>query len=140
MSANPANRLAPMPGPKRRRAAATVLAVAALSLGLGACGGSDEDVQIPPENADALLQTLSDIRAKVEAGDCTSATTDASQFIEGINALPKDVGADTKEELREAGENLQAMTQDPSECQDSDDEEEAPEPEVGPSGVEGEQG
>jgi hypothetical protein len=124
--------------PKSTRRAATI-ALAVVALGMSACGGSDDEVEIPAQNADVLLQTLSDVRAAVEAGECTSATTDATQFVEAVNSLPKEVGEQTKNQLREAGENLRAMTQDPAECQEPE-EEEPVEPEIGASGVEGEQG
>jgi len=111
--------LAAMPGPARRRVAA--IALAALALGAAGCG-SDDEATIPQENAEALLALLSQVETSADRGDCTSATTDATQFVQGVNALPKEVGADTKEELRKAGENLVAMTRDPSKCEEPDEE------------------
>ena len=136
MSPESANTLAPMPGPRRRLAATAALAAAVL--GLAACGSSD-DGTIPPDDAEAMLATLSSVQENVDNGECTSATTDATQFVETVNLLPKDVGAETKEELRAAGENLVEMTQDETKCAEPG-EDPVEDPDTGASGVEGEQG
>jgi hypothetical protein len=108
------------------------LALATLALGLGACGSGDEEGTIPQENSDALLAALAEVERNVESGDCTSATTDAQQFVGLVNDLPKEVGAGVKEDLRLAGENLVSKTQDSDQCQAADEPE--PEPDTGATG------
>jgi hypothetical protein len=90
------------------------------ALGLGACG-SDDDGTIPQGEADALLATLTEIESSVEDGDCTTATTDATQLVSQVNALPKEVGEETKSLLRDAANNLVALTQDPTKCEEPDE-------------------
>jgi hypothetical protein len=134
MSPGSRNTLAAMPGPRRRLAATA--AIAAAALGLAACG-SEDDGTIPRDDAEAMLAFLSEVQSAVDAGACTSATTDASQFVEAVNQLPKDVGTETKEELRAAGENLVEMTQDETKCAEPDED---PPPDTGTTGIGGEQG
>jgi hypothetical protein len=115
-----AHRLALPMSPTIRSALAAGAAATALGLGLGACG-SDSDGTIPPDQADALLAALTQVQESVEARDCTAAQTDARQFVEQVNALPREVGEETKNTLREAGNNLVAQTQDPAKCEEPDD-------------------
>lgn len=131
------HRLAAMSKSKRRRA--TSAAFAAAMMGLAGCGGSGDEGTIPSQNADELLQQLSLVETNVADGNCTTATTEAQQFVLAVNALPKDVGAETKEGLRDAGENLVAMTQDPAECEEAE-EDEVIEPDTGATGLSGEEG
>jgi hypothetical protein len=121
------------------RRLATMIALAALSLGLAACG-EDEEGTIPRENAEILLQHLSGVEESVDAGDCTAATTNATQFVAAVDALPKEVGAETKDSLRQAGENLQAMTQDPGKCEEPAEEEPTTTTDEGATGFSGEEG
>jgi hypothetical protein len=119
MRDNPVTRLAhPM---SRRPGSSLALALVLSALGLAACG-SDEGGTIPQDDADALLATVDQVEASVDAGDCTTATTDATQLVTQINALPKEVGEETKAELRDAANNLAALTQDPTECEEPDEE------------------
>ncbi len=129
--------LAPMPGSARRRAAAAVLAAAAL--GLAGCGSGDDAGTIPQDDSEALLAALSQVQSDVDSGNCAIATTHATQFVDGVNGLPKEVGVKTKEELRKAGENLVNMTQDPVKCEEPD-EETTTDPDTGASGFSGEDG
>jgi hypothetical protein len=98
---------------------ALVLALSAL--GLGACGSGDEG-SIPQDDAEALLATLSEVEESAEAGDCTTATTDATQLVNEVNLLPKEVGEETKADLRDAANNLVELTRDPTKCKEPDDE------------------
>jgi hypothetical protein len=104
-------RLAAVPTPGRR-ALSTALALAAA--GLGACGS--EDGTIPPQDAEALLAQLEEVEAAVEDGNCTSAQTDVSQLTAEVNALPKEVGVETKDSLRRLSENLSELVNDPEQC------------------------
>ena len=127
MTANGTNRLARV-RPKGQAALAAALAAAAL--GVGACGSGDEKT-IPRSDAEALLATLAEIEQKVEEGDCSSALTDATQFVAQVNSLPRDVGVETKEALREGGQNLIKLGED--ECQEQAPP--VPDPDTGTTGA-----
>lgn len=124
-----------MPRPGRR---STALLIVISALGLSACGSSD-DGTIPEGDAEALLATLAQIQGNVDDGDCTSARTDASQLTSQIDLLPKDVGAETKGQLFEAANNLEALIDDPTKCAEPD-EEQTTTTETGASGFSGEDG
>jgi hypothetical protein len=101
----------PTPG---RRALSTALALAVV--GLGACGS--EDGTIPPQEAEALLAQLEKVEAAVEDDDCTTAQTEVSQLTVAVNALPEEVGVETKESLRRLTENLSELVNDPDQCEE----------------------
>jgi hypothetical protein len=115
-----------------RNALAAGALVAALAL--AACGSDSGDVTIPQDNADAMLAALDELQQKVDAGDCTGAQTDATQFVAEVNGLPKEVGEEVKTQLRAAGEDLIAKTQDPSQCGDGGEETTTTETETGATG------
>ena len=104
------------------------IALALAALGLAACGSDDGN--IPRGDAEALLATLGEIERKVQAGECSSAHTDATQFVGQVEQLPKEAGTETKEMLRQAGRNLIELTQDPEQCSE-------PDPEVPDTGATG---
>ena len=116
--------------PRSALAAGAAFAV----LGLAACGSGSDDVTIPQDNADAMLAELEELEAAVEADDCTAAVTDATQFVATVNALPKEVGEEVKTELREAGQDLIAKAQDPSQCGDTGEQTTTTETETGATG------
>src|SRR3954453_10647308 len=119
-------RLAAMPGQKRLAGAmAAVAAVMAIS----ACGSSGDDSTIPSANASQLLAALNGVQAAVDAGDCTQAEQRAGDFIASVNELPDTVSTEDKEALRTAGDNLEKLAQDRSQCV----------PETGASGLSGQQ-
>jgi hypothetical protein len=90
---------------------ALALAVAASAAGLTACNG-DGDGTIPPDRADALLAQLTQVEDAVERGDCTTAVTEAAQLYSAVDALPAEVGTETKGVLFSLVENLQTLTAD----------------------------
>ena len=106
---------------------APALALVGAIVGLSACGSGD-DGTIPPDDATSLLDSLEQIQQDVDNGDCSVAQTDATQFVGQVDALPKEVGIEVKNVLREAGQNLQEMTGDPDKCKEAD---------TGPSGETG---
>ena len=108
--------------PMSRRPGSPLTLVLVLSaLALGACGSGD-DGTIPQGDADALLSTLDQIEQSVDAGDCSIATNVATQLVTQVNGLPKEVGEETKAALRDASNNLVALTQDPTKCEEPDQE------------------
>jgi hypothetical protein len=98
-----------MPGLGKIRAACVLLVC---GVALSACGSSDDDGTIPAANADALLAQLSQVQDAVNNGDCTTATANAHEFVDAVNQLPDTTGADTKAELRSAGENLETLAKE----------------------------
>jgi hypothetical protein len=125
---NALTRLAAMPGQKRLAGA---LAVAATAVAISACGSSSSsDQTIDPADANELTSALSGVESAVASGNCRRAQTEAVDFVAVVNQLPDTVGTANKEALRSAGENLQTLAQDPSQCK--------PTP-IGTSGPQGDQ-
>jgi hypothetical protein len=120
-------RLAAMPGQKR---VAGALAVAAAAVAISACGSSSGNPTIPSTNATQLTTALNAVEAAVNQGKCNRAQAEAQNFIDAVNQLPDTVGTTDKEKLRSAGENLQKLAQEPSQCK--------PTP-IGTSGAQGAQ-
>ncbi len=106
-------RLAAMPGKKRLAGA---LAVAATAVAVSACGSSSSNPTIPSTNATELTTALNGVESAVNQGKCKHAQTEAQNFIDAVNRLPDTVGTTDKEALRSAGENLQKLAKDRSQC------------------------
>jgi hypothetical protein len=120
-------RLAAMPGQKR---VAGALAVAAAAVAISACGSGGSDKVIPPAKSQILQSRLSAVELAVSEGHCNVAQARAQRFVDAVNQLPDTVGTTDKETLRNAGENLQKLAQQPSQCE--------PAP-IGTSGTQGAQ-
>ena len=120
-------RLAAMPGQKR---VAGALAVAAAALAISGCGSSSSNPTIPSTNATELTTALDAVEAAVNQGKCNRAQAEAQNFIDAVNQLPDTVGTPDKEALRSAGEHLQQLAEEPSQCK--------PAP-IGTSGTQGTQ-
>jgi len=118
---------------KRPARTSLALALTACAVGVSACDSGDEET-IPSSASDELLAVLSDVESNFDSGACSSATTDASQFVLAVNALPKEVGFEVKDSLRQAGENMIRLIE--SECQEPGE----PPPAPPPSGATGEAG
>jgi hypothetical protein len=123
-------RFAPMKRPARTSLA---LALTACAVGVSACGSGD-DGTIPSSSSEDLLAALSDVESSFNSGACQTARNDASQFVLAVNTLPKEVGFEVKDSLRQAGENLVSLIE--TECQEPDE----PSPAPPPSGATGEAG
>jgi hypothetical protein len=102
-----------MPGQKR---VAGALAVAAAAVVISACGSSSGNPTIPSTNATQLTTALNAVESAVNQGNCNRAQVEAQSFIDAVNQLPDTVGTTDKEALRSAGENLQELAQQPSQC------------------------
>jgi hypothetical protein len=120
-------RLAAMPGQKRL---AGVLAVAAAAVALSACGSSSSDKTIDPVNASQLTIALNGVETAVASGNCRLAEARARDFVDVVNNLPDTVGAADKEALRNAGDNMETLAQDRSQCKPAN---------TGASGLSGDQ-
>ena len=99
-----------MPGRLRNTLLAPVLAVA-----LAGCGS--DDGTIPPSDSDNLIAQLDSVEQAVAAGDCVTAGERSEDFVDLVDDLPAEVGAETKAALREAGANLALLTSDEEQCQ-----------------------
>jgi hypothetical protein len=106
-------RLAAMPGKKRLAGA---LAVAAAAVAISACGSSNSDKTIDPADAQSLESALTAVQSAVDEGHCNVAQAEAQNFVDAVNNLPDTVGTDDKDALRDAGENLEQLASDPSQC------------------------
>ena len=111
--ASAATRLAAMPGQKRLAGA---LAAVAVAVAISACGSSGDNATIPPENANQLTAALNGVQDAVDAQDCQLAKQRAHDFINAVNELPDTVGTADKDALRSAGENLEKLASNPSQC------------------------
>jgi hypothetical protein len=69
------------------------------------------------------------LAAVAAAGNCKKAKNAAGDFIDAVNKLPDTVGTEDKDALRAAGENLEKLANDPSQCK----------PKTGTTGLGGEQ-
>jgi hypothetical protein len=78
---------------------------------LSGCGSDEIDGEIPPDNATELNASLERVRTAVESSPplCDTARTEADQFVADVNDLPATAGADLKEALRKAGDNLRFL-------------------------------
>jgi hypothetical protein len=109
-------RLASMPG---IRAISGALAVAACAATLSACGGDDEGGPIPQEDGELLIGQLDDIQTLVEQGSCAEAQQVALAFAETVNGLPAEVDGELRDGLVQASGNLEALTGNPEQCQET---------------------
>ena len=108
-----------------RRAAKPLLVIVAAAL-LAGCG-SDEEGTIPADDADTLISLLNAVEEAVADQNCEFAEDYASQFVDAVNQLPAEVDDEVKEGLREAGQQMTDLSQDPEQC----------DPDAGASGEEG---
>jgi hypothetical protein len=115
-----------MPGKKRLAGA---LAVAAAAVAISACGSSNSDQTIDPAEAQRLQSALDAVQSAINDRRCNLAQDRADDFVAAVNQLPESVGTDNKETLRAAGEHLQELAGDQSQCK--------PVPVTGPSGEAG---
>ena len=115
-----------MPGKKRLAGA---LAVAAAVVAISACGSSNSDQTIDPAQAQKLQNALDAVQSAINERRCGLAQNRADDFVAVVNELPESVGTDNKETLRAAGEHLQELAGDQSQCK--------PVPVTGPSGEAG---
>ena len=88
-----------------------------LLVGVAACG-SDEGGTIPKDAAGAMLEQLDQVEANVEDGECFLAGNDADQLEDQVNSLPKQVGVETKDDLRTLVTQLQSLIN--KQCNEAD--------------------
>jgi hypothetical protein len=88
-----------------------LLALLFVLAALSGCGSDEIGGEIPPSNAEGLNASLEAVRTAVESSppQCTTAESNADQFVAAVNELPATAGADLKEALQEAGSNLRVL-------------------------------
>ena len=85
----------------------TAVAAIAAATTLAACGGDSEpEPSIPLEDAEALVATLDEIRANVDAGSCTVASGEVQEFEDELNQLPGDVDDEVRDQLQRGALHL----------------------------------
>jgi hypothetical protein len=99
-------RLAAMPGFSRL---AGLLVLAGFVAALAGCGSDDISGTIPADSATQLNAQLETVSRDVQAGDCTGATSAASEFGDIVDGLPAEAGTELKDALRTAGNNLEGL-------------------------------
>jgi len=88
-----------------------LLALLFVLAALSGCGSDEISGEIPASDAARLNAALERVSAAVESGPqgCTTAASEADQFVEEVNALPADPAAELKGELQAAGKNLRTL-------------------------------
>ena len=104
-----------------RRVLPLALAVAALA----GCGQSNPEL-IPSSNAQALQRTADQIQAACAAADRSEARAQIRLAEREIDALPRAVDPELKQNLRDWIEHIQSQI--PEDCQAEEEEEATPEP------------
>jgi hypothetical protein len=99
-----------MPGRLRN----TLLA-GALAIAIGGCGGDDEG-SIPNDDSAELLRLVDSIESETQNGNCELAQQQALEFSARVDALPQDVDPEVRQGLDEASQQIEDLTQDPTEC------------------------
>lgn len=107
-------RLAAMPGKKRL---AAVLAIGAVATAVSACGSSDTPKTLSQEEANVLIAKLAAVQTAEATGKCAAIKATAQDFVDAVNALPEAAGTQVKTDLRDAGEHIETLATDPSNCQ-----------------------
>jgi hypothetical protein len=111
---NAITRLAAMLGKKRL---AAMLVIGAAATAMSACGSSDTSKTLSQEEANILRVKLAAVQTAEDTGKCAAIKATANDFVQAVNDLPETAGADVKTQLREAGENIETLATDPSNCQ-----------------------
>jgi hypothetical protein len=103
-----------MPG-KNRLAALLVTGLAATAM--SACGSSDTPQTLSQEEANVLIAKLAAVQTAEATGRCGVIKATAQDYVDAVNALPESAGTQVKDDLRGAGEHIQELASDPSNCQ-----------------------
>ena len=82
-----------------------------------------------------MIDQVDQIETAVDQGECTSAQTDVSQLQGAIFTLPKEVGVDTKNDLRDLATNLGNLVA--SQCEEPEAPDTTTTPDTGATGAEG---
>jgi hypothetical protein len=101
----------------RPKAIFAVIALAA-SLAAAGCGGDNENEgDLPPDDAAALLGQLEEVQANLAVGSCFVAADEADSLIAEIQDLPSEVDGDLRRALENGAEQLMVLLEDPDQCE-----------------------
>jgi hypothetical protein len=107
-----------MPG---RRPIKAVIALAAIAGAATGCGSSSPDITgtIPSTTADVMQRDLDNVTSRVARGDCEGARVSAQAFLDVVSGLQSSSGEELRTALEGAGQRLEQLTTDRSQCQPS---------------------
>ncbi len=103
-------RLAAMPAKKRL---AVLIAIAAIAAAVAGCGSDEIKGTIPASNAAQLRSDLDAARSRKRERRLHGAKARVQDFVEHVDLLPATSGTALKEALRDAGDNLEQLVQEP---------------------------
>jgi hypothetical protein len=89
-----------------------LVALACGVLAAVAVGCGDRSNLIPPSRADSLSRQLSDIKAKIDQGECDGITDDVRKLRTSVTSLSGSIDSDLRRRLREGADSLLADASD----------------------------
>src|ERR687898_820496 len=83
---------------------------------LAACGGDDEGT-IPPESASVMLAALDEAQAAVEANECETVASAASEVSDEAAGLPSETDPEVRQAVIDGAEQLFRLARSPDKCE-----------------------
>jgi peptidoglycan DL-endopeptidase CwlO len=83
---------------------------------LAACGG-DDDGTIPAESASVMLAALDEAEAAVEANECETIASAASEVSDEAAGLPSETDPEVRQAVIAGAEQLFRLARDPDKCE-----------------------
>jgi hypothetical protein len=83
---------------------------------LAACGGDDEGT-IPPESASAMLAALDEAQAALEANECETIASAASEVSDEAAGLPSETDPEVRQAVIAGAEQLFRLARSPDKCE-----------------------
>jgi hypothetical protein len=83
---------------------------------LAACGGDDEGT-IPPESASVMLAALDEAQAALEANECETIASAASEVSDQAAGLPSETDPEVRQAVIDGAEQLFRLARSPDKCE-----------------------
>lgn len=83
---------------------------------LAACGGDDEGT-IPPESASVMLAALDEAQAALEANECETIASAASEVSDEAAGLPSETDPEVRQAVIAGAEQLFRLARSPDKCE-----------------------
>jgi hypothetical protein len=83
---------------------------------LAACGGDDEGT-IPPESASVMLAALDEAQAALEANECETIASAASEVSDEAAGLPSETDPEVRQAVIDGAEQLFRLARSPDKCE-----------------------
>jgi hypothetical protein len=93
---------------------------AACATTLAACGGDDEGT-IPPESASVMLAALDEAQAALEANECETIASAASEVSDEAAGLPSETDPEVRQAVIAGAEQLFRLARSPDKCETATD-------------------